>query len=758
MNGIDGIDLDALNFETFGSGEHPKPSIAFLRIYQRWLDWILTPDRIPSRATRIYALKTFLMSRLYRVRMDMIRLDEPPSDEQAVAYADESRALSELKQLEAAENGSAEDQGLEDKARAVHVTLVKSFATNAKILGLIDDGELDSQAAECRLLVDRYRARRQPLHRYFNIIQLLRLTWQRHLHFGTVSPTAVIPLVEEAEQAFVETRNAVTGLNPPDDLVAKVKMSEDFAHREHYNFALAALHAEFEIQREAHTGNPSPESQQSVFKTYSDLIQWSLRSKGRGFVDILSTTGAPLGAGMDSGLENLGSPSLNEKEQSFHSLVLAQTSALEREVQSSGPPSFDDMRSEIDDTVTKEQIDNILSELPGGTVIVDFVEFKYSKTGPALMAFVHRKGQPSFPRPLPVTMAVIDQWVVQNLDAAPSKAEPRVLNMSDASIKLDELKGLLEPLMRADTILLDEVIIFCPTGALNRVPIHAIPVNGRPLIERNPVAYCQSLASLHWLLTKFKQRDPTAPHQKRTIINPLPEQDDDGTPVASTEPVRDLARVLDAEIQRGFDLLTPDVLRAIEGSSVLHYHGHVAFNPRSALDSVLVLNAAQKRAVARVAKPAGCDLLTARRLFGLRLRAPALATIIGCGSGATVTSSTDDVLGIPTALLFAGASSVVSTLWPIDDSDGAMFGAAFYEAAIGTKTAASTGGAKDSTASQSSMLKGTVDLARALQTAVKKLRKSNDGESNTPYHWAAFTLNGLWFTPENLLPGRTNEG
>lgn len=54
--------------------------------------------------------------------------------------------------------------------------------------------------------------------------------------------------------------------------------------------------------------------------------------------------------------------------------------------------------------------------------------------------------------------------------------------------------------------------------------------------------------------------------------------------------------------------------------------------------------------------------------------------MIGCGSGVTAISSTEDVLGRPTALFYARAGAVVSTLWPIQDEDGAAFSTEFYGA------------------------------------------------------------------------------
>jgi hypothetical protein len=105
-------------------------------------------------------------------------------------------------------------------------------------------------------------------------------------------------------------------------------------------------------------------------------------------------------------------------------------------------------------------------------------------------------------------------------------------------------------------------------------------------------------------------------------------------------------------------------------------------------------------------------------------------------------SSTDDVLGIPTALFYAGASSVVSTLWPIDDEDGAEFGKEFYAALREQITRTQSPEAHD-------VIANAMDIAKAMQTAVMKLRERES--LLTPYHWAAFTLNGFWMLPLDIF-------
>jgi len=218
----------------------------------------------------------------------------------------------------------------------------------------------------------------------------------------------------------------------------------------------------------------------------------------------------------------------------------------------------------------------------------------------------------------------------------------------------------------------------------------------------------------------------------------MPETYDDGVPVESTERVATLARNL--KFLHGFNHTSGAVRAAVSGSSIFHYHGHVLYNAQSALDSALPLADFEK------VPPRYLQQLTARDFFSLKLSEPALASIVGCGSGMTSISNTDDILGIPTALFYAGASAVVSTLWPLEDEDGAAFAALFY-GAVDSAIRETTEGDRSA-----AFFGNTVNLARAMRSAILSLRGDPDRtKSAAPYHWAAFTLNGFWMLPARIF-------
>ncbi len=96
----------------------------------------------------------------------------------------------------------------------------------------------------------------------------------------------------------------------------------------------------------------------------------------------------------------------------------------------------------------------------------------------------------------------------------------------------------------------------------------------------------------------------------------------------------------------------------------LHFAGHAVFNPHDPLDSALRLGAD--------------DTLSARAIIdGLDLCAD-LVTLSACTSGLSHVVPGDELLGLPRAFLYAGAPTVVCTLWEAADLAALLVMEQFY--------------------------------------------------------------------------------
>jgi CHAT domain-containing protein len=138
----------------------------------------------------------------------------------------------------------------------------------------------------------------------------------------------------------------------------------------------------------------------------------------------------------------------------------------------------------------------------------------------------------------------------------------------------------------------------------------------------------------------------------------------------------------------------------------LHLSCHGFFDPTDPLASGLQL---------------ADGVLTARDIMGLKLNAD-LVTLSACQTARSEISRGDELVGLTRALLYAGASSVLVTLWSVDAVAALELMGDFYSRLRGN------GGTK------------VKPEAVALREAMLEMRKKREH----PYYWAPFILVGDW--------------
>ena len=115
--------------------------------------------------------------------------------------------------------------------------------------------------------------------------------------------------------------------------------------------------------------------------------------------------------------------------------------------------------------------------------------------------------------------------------------------------------------------------------------------------------------------------------------------------------------------------------------------------------------------------------LEIHELLGMRVRSP-LVFLSGCETALGAAWSTpfmrgEDYATLAQGFLYAGAESVIATLWRIDDEGAAAFAAAFYDA-MRTRT--------------------PLDALAAAQRSL--LHDSRYARFSAPRYWAAYVLAG----------------
>ncbi len=233
-------------------------------------------------------------------------------------------------------------------------------------------------------------------------------------------------------------------------------------------------------------------------------------------------------------------------------------------------------------------------------------------------------------------------------------------------------------------------LVIVPHGILHYLPFHALHDGKDFLIDTNTVSYAPSAAV--YALTHARGERTEA----GSLVLGVP---DAQAPLIQAE-VEAVHEVLgDSELHLGNSVNHALLFRLAPKSRLIHIATHGSFRPDNPMFSGIRL---------------GDGYLYLYELYQMRLRAD-LLTLSGCATGLNVIAAGDELLGLIRGALYAGARSLLLSLWDVNDRSTAQFMASFY----------------------SCLVQGQ-NKATAFATATKKLRQ----DYPHPYFWASFVLVG----------------
>jgi CHAT domain-containing protein len=238
-------------------------------------------------------------------------------------------------------------------------------------------------------------------------------------------------------------------------------------------------------------------------------------------------------------------------------------------------------------------------------------------------------------------------------------------------------------------------LVVVPHGVLHYLPFHALLDADRYMIDSFTISYAPSAA-----IFAFSQEKSSSASGPPLVM---------GVPDAQAPIILDEARAV-AKILPGAELLLgPDASQGAlhnkgAHSRLIHIATHGTFRQDNPMFSSIRL---------------GDSYLSLYDLYQLKLEAE-LVTLSGCATGMNVVTAGDELLGLVRGLFYAGAQSLLLTLWNVHDLTTAQFMTAFY-----------------------SRLQASHSKHSALQRAMLQLRD----RYRHPYYWAPFTLTGKISSP-----------
>ena len=236
----------------------------------------------------------------------------------------------------------------------------------------------------------------------------------------------------------------------------------------------------------------------------------------------------------------------------------------------------------------------------------------------------------------------------------------------------------------------EQTLVIVPHGPVHAVPFAALYDGEQYLLERSALASAPS-ASVYALCKGQAQRPPG-----QMMAFGVPAED---IPAVEQE-VEDVTKLFRAaEAFVGAEASLGTFYERAPHADVLHIATHGVHRPDNPMFSGLRLSD---------------GWLAARDLYGVQLSA-SLVVLPACESVLASNTEGNELFGIARGFLYAGAPSLIGSLWPVQDEQTAQLMVAFYSA-----------------------LRQGLGTAAALREAQLAVR----AEHPNPYHWAAFTVIG----------------
>ncbi|MCJ1467185.1 hypothetical protein MMC07_005808 [Pseudocyphellaria aurata] len=366
--------------------------------------------------------------------------------------------------------------------------------------------------------------------------------------------------------------------------------------------------------------------------------------------------------------------------------------------------------------LTLSDLDRITAVANTSVVLVDwfYVEDVIPGDG-GLLLFTARSGCTPTVTKLKTTSSAVEKWIYRNLD---SPYVRRVEDQGKSEKLTDDLLGLVEPLLVHTQP--GEMLVFCPTQNLHRVPLHAIDIeisdDLQPLIYRNPIVYSHSHSLLRACLWNSQLSAESPSPLNPLAVNGIPPNLKDQVYTDAHESIENLARLLGAQALHDAHATKPMFVESAPTSRLVHVHSHVHWDEADALMHYIDFSNSDRTDAGK---------LTAREVFSLSLTKGSHVSLIACSGGRTRVNNRDAVMGLVPALLHSGASSTISTLWKIPGTAGARFTEAFYRHFLQERNALPHG--------------GFINLAIVFQRAVRDVK-----QVDSMRHWSCLVIHGFW--------------
>ncbi len=272
-----------------------------------------------------------------------------------------------------------------------------------------------------------------------------------------------------------------------------------------------------------------------------------------------------------------------------------------------------------------------------------------------------------------------DQWIyafvlsretlsATRVEAGALDAEVRAwraaLEEPQADAQLSQAQALYRKLIAPILPKLDKPrITFVSHGVLHYVPLAALHSGSEYLLDKFSMRVLPSASVMQYL------RTGEVPYPAGVLALGNPDLDDPRLDLAfAQEEAVAITRMVPQSRAFLRKAANETTLRKYgQGFRYLHFATHGEFKADDPLASALILSKDEQ----------SDGLLTVSKLYSMRFDTD-LVTLSACETGLGKIASGDDVVGLTRGFLYAGASTIVASLWKVDDKATADLMRAFY--------------------------------------------------------------------------------
>jgi len=197
------------------------------------------------------------------------------------------------------------------------------------------------------------------------------------------------------------------------------------------------------------------------------------------------------------------------------------------------------------------------------------------------------------------------------------------------------------------------------------------------------------------------------------------------------------------------DAVKQAVLKNAGKKNAVHFSCHGSFQVDKPLDSMLILSGGKSDRKKN---------LSLKDIFAnLKLRHGATVTLSACETGMVKLERGDEYVGLPSGFLHSGASSVISSLWAVDDLSTGLLMRRFYDNVIKDKMGKAAAireaqqyvrnlTVKEIRPDIESLIRDMEQQEKDVPFRLNLLAEEDDNETPFahPYYWGAFVCNGNW--------------